>query len=151
MPRPASVTASAIVATLGSLFALLMAGLAVASLFVQTTQTRPANATQSVLGGAAMFAAFAVAGIWTSVGLFRMRPWARWSILVFAGFLAFVCASVMLIMIAAPVSADLAVASGGGALRGAMGIMFGIPLAISLWWLVQFNTRSTKSAFASNV
>ena len=37
---------------------------------------------------AAMFATLAVLGIWTSVGLFRLRSWARTSILVFAGFLA---------------------------------------------------------------
>jgi hypothetical protein len=149
MTRPASVTASAIVAVLGSLFALLIAGMAVASLFVQTPQPHPANAAQSVVGGAAIFAVFAVAGIWTSVGLFRMRPWARSSILVFAGFLALVCLFSLLMTTLMPISADFSAAAGGQTFRGTMAIVFAIPLAISLWWLVQFNTRSTRAAFAT--
>jgi hypothetical protein len=29
--------------------------------------------------------------------------------------------------------------------------MFGIPLVVAIWWLVQFNTSSTKAAFASPI
>jgi hypothetical protein len=32
-----------------------------------------------------------------------------------------------------------------------MVVMFGIPLAIAVWWLIQFNTQSTKTAFKSPV
>ena len=32
-----------------------------------------------------------------------------------------------------------------------MAAMFGIPLAIAVWWLIQFNTQSTKAAFASPI
>jgi hypothetical protein len=36
-------------------------------------------------------------------------------------------------------------------IRLVMVAMFGVPLAIAVWWLIQFNTRSTKAAFASSI
>jgi uncharacterized membrane protein len=64
MSRPVGVTASAIVATLGSIFALLLAALSVAFLFIETPQPHP----QFVIAGTAMFTASA---IWFLV---RSRP-----------------------------------------------------------------------------
>ena len=52
MSRPVGVTASAIVAILGSIFALLLAVLSVASLFIETPQPQH---PQFVIAGAAMF------------------------------------------------------------------------------------------------
>src|SRR6266446_138377 len=86
MSRPVGVTASAIVAILGSIFTLLFAVMGISSLFIET-QPQPPNSPQFVIVGAAMFTVFAGIGIWTSVGIFRLRSWARTSILVFAGFL----------------------------------------------------------------
>jgi hypothetical protein len=31
--------------------------------------------------------------------------------------------------------------------RPTMYVMFGIPVAIAVWWLIQFNTRNTRAAF----
>jgi hypothetical protein len=147
MSRPLGVTASAIVAILGSIFAVLLAGLSVASLFIGTTRPQPPNSAQSVIVGAAMFAAFAGIGIWTSFGLFRLRPWARTSILVFAGFLA--ACSIFILLMAMVVPLPPAMAAGTEHIfRQVMAVMFGIPFAIAVWWLIQFNTQSTKAAFA---
>jgi len=33
----------------------------------------------------------------------------------------------------------------GQSFRSIMELMFGIPLAIAVWWLIQFNARSTKA------
>ena len=150
MSRPVGITASAIVAILGSIFALLMAVMMVASLFIQTTQPHPPNSAQFVIASAALFVATAGIGIWTSVGLFRLRSWARTSILVFGGFLAACSAFSLLITMAVPIPRQYS-AGTEHIFRLVMAVMFGIPLAIGVWWLIQFNTQSTKAAFASPI
>jgi hypothetical protein len=142
------VTVSAVTAILGSIFVVLLAASAVASLFIQTTQPRPANSTTSVMAGAAMLVAFAVVGIWTSIGVFRLRPWARVSMLVFAGFLAGGALFGLIVTSAVPAPPDTSPAT-QEAFHRFVAIMCGIPLAIGVWWLVQFNVPSTKAAFAS--
>ena len=150
MSRPVGITASAIVAILGSIFALLLAVLSVASLFIETPQPRPPNSAQFVIAGAAIFAALAGVGIWTSVGLFRLRSWARTSILVFAGFLAAFSTLTLLMTRVMPLPPETT-AGTEHFVRQATAVMFGIPLAIAVWWLIQFNTQSTKTAFKSPV
>jgi len=150
MSRPVGVTASAIVAILGSIFVLLLAALSVTSLFIETTQPQPPNSPQFVIAGAAMFVALAGFGIWTSVGLFRLRSWARASILVIAGFLAAGSIFSLVISMAVPMPPAIT-ASTEHIVRRTMAAMFGIPLAIAVWWLIQFNTPSTKAAFASPI
>jgi hypothetical protein len=150
MSRPVGITASAIVAILGSIFALLLAVLSVASLFIETPQPRPPNSAQFVIAGAAMFAALAGVGIWTSVGLFRLRSWARTSILVFAGFLAAFSILTLVMTTAVPLPPETT-AGMEHTVRQVMVVIFGIPLAIAAWWLIQFNRQSTKAAFASPI
>jgi hypothetical protein len=150
MSRPVGVTASAVVATLGSIFALLLAVLSVASLFMQMPPSQPPNAAQFVIAGAVMFAAFAGIGIWTSVGLFRLQSWGRTSILVFSGFLAACSILILLTTMAVPMPPDMT-AGLQRTVRRVMMVAFGVPLAIAVWWLIQFNTQSTKAAFASPI
>jgi hypothetical protein len=150
MSKPVGVTASAVVAIVGSALALLFAVLAVAALFIEPPQGQPPNSAQFVIAGAAMFVIFAGIGIWTSVGLFRLRSWARLSILVFAGFLAAGSIFGLLMAVAAPTPPGIT-AGAEHTFRRAIVVMFGVPLAIAIWWLLQFNTRSTKAAFASDV
>ena len=147
MSRPVGVTASAIVGILGSIVALLLAVLSVASLFIETPQPQH---PQFVIAGAAMFTALAGIGIWTSVGLFRLRSWARTSILVFAGFLAAGSIFNLVISMAVPIPPEFT-AGTAHTFRRTMAVMFGVPLAIGVWWLIQFNTQSTKAAFASPI
>jgi hypothetical protein len=150
MSRPVGVTASAVVAILGSMFTLVFAALAVASLFMETTQPQAPNNTSFVLMGALMFVAFACLGFWTSAGLLRLRPWARTSILVFAGFLAAGSALILLMIIVLPLPAEMSAVTGRTVRRVMTGVL-GIPLVIAIWWLIQFNTQSTKAAFASSI
>ena len=150
MSRPVGVTASAIVAILGSIFTLLFAVMGIASLFTETTQPQQPNSPQFVIVGAAMSTAFAGVGIWTSVGIFRLRSWARTSILVFAGFLA--ASSILGLLATMAMPTPPAMTAGTEQLfHRVILVMFGLPLAIAIWWLIQFNTQSTKAAFASPV
>lgn len=148
MKRPVGVTASAIVAILGSIIALVFAVGGTAALFMPTTKPQPANTTPNIIGGVLMFAVLAVIGIWTSLGLFRLRPWARTSMLVFAGFLAVGSIFGLLGSMVVPLPPDTSVDT-RNAIRIGMAVMFGIPFLIAVWWLILFNSQSTKAAFAS--
>jgi hypothetical protein len=97
-----------------------------------------------------MFVAFACIGFWTSVGLLRLRPWARTGILVFAGFLAAGSIFILLMTMAVPMPPDMDAGTQHTVRRLMVG-MFGIPFVIAIWWLIQFNTQSTKAAFASSI
>jgi hypothetical protein len=150
MSRPVGVTASAIVAILGSILALVFAGMGIASLFIEATRPQPPNSAQLVIAGTTIIIALAGIGVWTSVGLFRLRSWARTSILVFAGFLAAGSVFTLLLTLATPTRPGVS-ASTEHTLRLVTVGMFGVPLSIAVWWLIQFNTQSTKAAFASPI
>ena len=150
MSRPVGVTASAVVGILGSIFTLVLAAFAVASLFIETPQPQPPNSPPFVVAGAMMFVAFACFGFWTSVGLFRLRPWARTTILIFAGFLAAGSIFTLLMTMVVPMPPDMG-ADTQTTVRRLIAAMFAFPLLIAIWWLIQFNTQSTKAAFASSV
>jgi hypothetical protein len=150
MSRPVGITVSAIVAGLGSIVTLLFAVLSIASLFLVTPQPQPPNAPQLVIAAAAMCVAFAVIGMWTAVGLFRLRSWARTSILIFAGFVVVGCLFCLLLTMAVPLPPEFS-ASTRRTARLTMALMFAIPLVIGVWWLIQFNAPSTKAAFASPI
>lgn len=150
MSRPVGVTASAIVAILGSIFTLLLAAFSVASLFIATAQPQPPSSPQFVIAGAAMLTGFAAFGIWTAVGIFRLRSWARTSTLVFAGFLA--ASSILGLLATMAMPTPPAMTAGTEQLfHRVIVVMFGLPLAIAVWWLIQFNAQSTKAAFASPI
>lgn len=150
MSRPAGATASAVVAIMGSVFTLLMAAFMFAAAFMDLPQTQPAvpGFGGMMIGTAVFLAGLAGLGIATAVGLLRMRPWARISIQVFATFIAAISliALITVPLIPVPPQTDPAAAR---IVRPVTLVMFGVPLIIAVWWLVQFNTRATKAAFAS--
>ena len=140
-------TASGVVAIVGSLVALVFGLAALASLFVTPPAGGPANSVAAVISGAALFLAVSAMGIWTSVGLFRLRSWARTSILIFAGFLAATCLFGLVVTMAVRLPATVPASP----FRLFMAVALGIPLLIAAWWLVQFNSPSTAAAFARPV
>jgi hypothetical protein len=148
MKRPGGVTAGVIVTMFGSMAALMLAAAAVASLFIKTPPGGQAPPIGFLLFSALMFTVLAGVGVWTAAGLFQLRPRARTSIQVLAIFVA-IGSALFLLMIAivrpgSGISNDAVIAGRIGA-----GVMFGVPLAVSLWILFQFNTAATKAAFAS--
>jgi hypothetical protein len=150
MTRPIGVTASALVAVLGSIFALAFAAAGIASLFTVPQKAQPPDTHQAIIASAAMLVALAAAGIWTSVGLFRLRSWARTSILIFAGFLAGMSIFGLVITMVVPIPADISTGT-RQIFHQLMAAGFGIPLLVAVWWLIQFNTQPTKAAFSSAV
>jgi hypothetical protein len=170
--RPSGVVFSAVLLVLGSLFQLLFAGLmALGGILLQKQNgsggSTGATAATSMPGWMPIFefamvailVALAVWGIVTAVGLFRMRRWARYSVLVIGGGLALLglCSMLsMLVMLFVP----LPVASGVDAYqvqsvqamtRVAVGVgafFYAILCAVGVSWLVYFNLKKVRAAFA---
>ena len=152
MKRPAGVTASAVVAIIGSLFVLAAAGFFVVASFspLPTGAAAPAIPDYSRLmrGAAFILVAFAAMGLTTGVGLLKLRPWARVSMLVFGGIMAAMCLAAGLSIAALPLVATANLdPRAARMLRPMLGVIYGVPFLIGVWWLVQFNRRATKEAF----
>jgi hypothetical protein len=152
MKRPAAVTASAVVAIVGSLLLLMMAGLALVASYgpLPPTPGTPAvvDPARLIRAGALALGAFAVLGLTTATGLLRLRPWARISTLVFAGVMAFTCLAAGVSIAALPMPPAAIDPGAARLLRPTLAVVYGIPFLIGVWWLVQFNRPSTREAFA---
>ena len=108
---------------------------------------------------AGFFAALAAWGIITAIGLFRMYRWARYSVLVIGGCLAVICLPSMLlslVMMFIPLPMPTTVdPSQMNTVHGFTKIIFGVVAAIygivggvGVFWLVYFNLKKVRAAFA---
>src|SRR5262245_21490604 len=146
MGRPAGVTASAVVTFLGSALALLCGGILIAA----SRQPGPGGGAVAVIVGV-VFVGFAALGTWTGIGLLRLRPWARTSIVVFAGFLAAVSAFSVIAVVFMPATpgVDAGQQATLSALRPLVAAIYLLPLGIGVWWLLYFNRPSARAAFGA--
>jgi hypothetical protein len=147
MSRPAAVTASAVVALIGSLLALLLAGVMVVGAYTAPMQVPAMRGP--LVGSGTLLAALAALGVATGVGVLRLRPWARMSMLVFGGFMAVVSFLSALVLAFVPIPAPPGAPISESSVRIFMVGFYAIPLLIGVWWLVLFNRAATKEAFAS--
>lgn len=170
MKRPTGVILSAVVLLLASLFQLLMAlGMALAAVMERKGIGASEFAAPSspptppwmagfmvVLCG--FFVTLAVWGISTTVGLLKLRRWARYSILVIGGLLAFFgflsCIfSLFLLTIPLPAPANVDAAQAHTALAmakvayGCIAFFYALICAIGVWWLVYFNRKTVRQVF----
>src|SRR5437868_4242160 len=89
--RPLGVTLAAVAAVLGSVLFCLLAAVMLLSALVPSPQPQaPAYLKAVSFVMCLVMLGFAGWGITTAVGLFRLRAWSRWSILVFSALLAFI-------------------------------------------------------------
>jgi hypothetical protein len=154
--RSAAVTAAATLAIAGSCIALLAWGWFSYNLF-RTVQAIHARAVSLkrweilfVFATAILPPAFAILGLQTGAGLFRLSAWARKSALLWAAFSLALC---MYLLVSNPYeilvidsdhwSSDLAL------LKQFLAQAFLIALApVSIWWLILFTRASVKAQFA---
>jgi hypothetical protein len=89
-------------------------------------------------------------GIATSIGLLRLRNWARLSIIVFSVLLIIMSGFSGLMLVSAPAfpNPNGANPSVMTAMRVVMGVFWLGQLAIGIWWLVFFNRASVKQQFS---
>lgn len=167
MKRPTGVTLSAVVLALISLAQLPLAlGMVLAATFVpRAAQSNPAvPPTPSWLPVfyylfAGVFLALAAWGIVTTIGLARLRRWARYSILVIGGGMAVIGLFSMLSILAllafpfpTPAGMDPAHAQSAHlmvrAVFGCIALLYALMLATGAWWLVYFNLKPVRQVFA---
>ncbi len=170
MKRPAGVVFSAVILIVLSLLQLLgaafmaLAGLAAYSQassgrvnpYAGAQAASPAQTLGIMLVFAVVLVGMAAWGIATSVGLFRMKQWSRYSVLILGGLKAIFGAFAFILCIAVMFAAAKMPIPGENpqATRTVMVVMFSIALfvyglitLIGIWWLVYFNLRSTRAAF----
>jgi hypothetical protein len=167
MKRLPGVIAAAIVLILFSLVHLLFTGLMfVAAYFIPLTPSAsgatptPAWLPWMICAIGALLTGFAAWGIATAVGLFRMKHWARISILIIGGLTAAFALISIVSMLAGMALAIVAPSSAGPSqtphstammpvVFGVLAAVYAIPLALAIWWLVYFNLRRVREAFAT--
>ncbi|MGD0831039.1 MAG: hypothetical protein ABR907_08865 [Terracidiphilus sp.] len=172
MKRPTGIILSAVILLLASLFQLLMAmcmafaavmerkGMGAGGLTVApSAPPTPSWMAALMYVMCAFCVALAAWGIATTIGLLKLRRWARYSILVIGGLLAFfgfvsVLFSLFLLTIPLPSPANMDAAQAHTALAmakviyGCMAFFYALICAVGVWWLVYFNRRKVCEVFA---
>jgi hypothetical protein len=161
LKRPGLVIASAAVLVLLSLTQILMAalmGLAAALEHTHEIPGAPQASPALMYCLCAFFLGLAVWGIVTAVGLSKLRRWARTSILIIGGCVAFFGFVAMAGMLVTMLLAPHLLASTGDTQHGSLAtvrILFGsfafiyaAITAIGIFWLVYFNRKTARIAFA---
>ena len=158
----AGITASAVIAILGSVASIAFGGLMTAGGLAAGTSAAPGPAGQPLPSAAviaimaSLYLAFGIWGVVSAVGLLRRKNWARICFLIFGGLLAFFALSAaagsLIVALALPGTIPPNVPP--GLVRGvavAFIVISLICLAIAIWWLVYFNRSSVKAAFGTGV
>lgn len=144
-------TAAALISLLWSLISLLFGvGFAFAAFVTPATPSPIGNYMTYMLTFAGFTIGLSALGIATSIGLFRLREWARLSILIFSGIVAPLCLLVTALMFLVPLPPTPELPGGEAALRGIVIGMYGVPLLITTWWLIMFSRAGTKAAFTGD-
>jgi hypothetical protein len=156
MKRSAGVTVVAVLSLLGSVFTLLM-GIIVAFAMAFAPRVSPKEFPASpaffkmmLFMGILMYVAPAIWGICTSIGLFRLKNWARLSIIVFSVLLilTFGFGGLISLLVPFPSTPDQPIdASVVAGVRIFMGVFSAALVALGIWWVVFFTRARVVSQF----
>jgi hypothetical protein len=142
-----------------SVFGLLGIGLAFASTFLM-----PNPALRQAPGGLAIaaigdliLAGLLAFGLWTAIGLFRLRRWARYSVIVIGILIFLMWSGMAALMFVLPhflpvaVKANLPAQEAGLISKVFVGIaIFELAIGlVGLWWAIYFNFKRVRLAFAA--
>jgi hypothetical protein len=151
----ASVIVAGILAILGSLFMMLCLGLGLMGLYLtpaakggpEVPPIPPFALTAATIMLVVMFLV-AIFGIFTGIGLFQLKKWARISALVWAGItVLFSSIALAFLMILPFPTVPNAQGANLAAVKGMLAIFYGLPILIGVWWLILFNQKKTKTLF----
>ncbi len=158
MNRPAGVVVTAVLQTLGSLFFMLMAVFfAILPRLVPKNPSQPELPAAVFIGMGVFYLLLGLIGLATAVGIFQLKPWARYSTMIFAGILGVIC------LLTAVGFAVMPLATPPSQARAELpphfevvfkAIMVGTQLALvalGAWWLYYFNRTDIKLRFAGQV
>ena len=148
---PGAVVAAGIVGILASLFTILIALASIAGMFMlppNNSAAIPPFAKPLAIAMTFLLGSLAVFGIFTSLGVLRLKRWARVSMLVWGGVMAAFCGLILLFTAFVPLPETPAGASVSlPFLRLLISAMYGIPFLIGIWWLLLFNQSAVKERF----
>ncbi len=159
MRRPVGLILSAITLSLAALFLLLLTALmAFAGIF---SRNQPSIAfTPHLLMGlmlalSVFYAALAVWAILTVIGILRLRPWARYSILIIGGGLVvigvFAVFGILVSRSMLPTQQPAADPHLTSIIFLFTAVINLLIAAVGIWWLVYFNLRSVRELFANSL
>jgi hypothetical protein len=158
MKRSPGITFAAVIALIGSIFTLLF-GLLMLAIMMFAPIPTPSQSPVSPTFMRAMFVLLslfyllpAIWGIVTSIGLFRLRNWARISIIIFSVPLLLLGVFAGLVSLLMPVPAGVDTASNPSiilAIRLGMGLFWLTMIGIGVWWLILFTRTSVRAQFAA--
>jgi uncharacterized membrane protein (DUF2068 family) len=172
MKRLPGIIVAAIVLLLGSLFQLLMAILMGLGGILEQRQIHSGGNLPGAAAApaptwlpiftyvlSALFVSLAAWGILTAVGLFRLRRWARYSVLIIGGCLSLIGLPSMVLMLVltaiplpVPASVDVThVHTAQSMTRIVLGTgaaFYGLVCAVGISWLVYFNLKKVRGLFA---
>lgn len=154
MRKPAGVVVAAVLLGLGALFGAFTAVLGLAFPILRPSPELPGAVHATMISTAAMELCGFIFCLWTSIGLLRLRPWARVAAIAIAGFTCFLCLTGGIgllflrgnpaLMPATPhPSQVMAVLTG-------MAVCFLLLAFIGAWWLLYFNLAPARRAFAAS-
>ena len=154
----ASVTAAGVVAIVGSVLVLVATAFgffAVLTLLKsQAGPALPSLARATAEGTMVFFFGLAILGIFTGVGVLRLKNWARISVLVWSGVTAAICAFILAFFafIPFPVPPNAGTPSNMATfVRLSTALVYGLPLAIAVWWLILFSRKTIAAQFEAGI
>ena len=160
MKRSAGVTVIAVLSLIGSLLTLFMGLLmTILSIFLPKVAPKDPSFSPQVFRATFLLAALvyilpAVWGIVTSIGLFRLKEWARISMIAFSVLLIVMSSFGGLIGMLMPLPRDPAHPVDPAFLTGMrifMGAFSLALLSLGIWWLVFLNRHKVKEQFVAPV
>jgi hypothetical protein len=163
--RPAGVSIAALVLSIMACLELLLALLSIGALFLTHNPIIPKIPAVRIFFVCfdLLTLAFVVWCFWTVAGLFQLKPWARFSIMAIGAMdlCFFAIQSVGLVVIRSKYDfSGLTIPNGSTTHPGqieisslllAVAAIDGVLALIGLWWLVYFNTRQVRLAFAGEM
>jgi hypothetical protein len=154
MKRSAGVTVIAVLSLIGSILTLLIGILLAVVMVFAPIPTKDLPGSPLFFKIISLLSSLfyllpAIWGIFTSVGLFRLRNWARISMIVFSVLLMLTWGFVGLIALIMPVPPNVSHPTDNGllAVRYFMGFSSLALVGIGAWWIVFFTRRSVKEQF----
>jgi hypothetical protein len=149
---PGSIVAAAMVGILAALFGILSAMAGIAGMYMIPPPGNapgiPPYAKSMAIVMLLVFAALSVFGIITSIGVHRLKNWARISMLIWGGVMAFLCGIAVLFTAFVPFPESTGGAPlNSGLLHLIVAVIYGVPVLVGVWWLVLLNQPAIKEQF----
>lgn len=154
MQRPMGTFIAGVILLVFGLFGLLIFFLGLlGTLAMSSAQTAAVPSARSLsLAAEILFAILSIFCCWVSVGLFRMRAWARYVSIVMAALGACFCglaAVMMLLLQRMPLPASNIPPEMQHSLFAFLSILYFFLAGIAVFWVIYFNRASVRAAFAA--